>query len=647
MRRALLLLTAALAAALLAGSAGAAEARKKSPRLHAFRSCENLVGYAQRNGLRVIRDSPFGRPAPAGGGIGGPVSRDGGGEGGPMPAPPAPPAQAPAGRAGDDATSQTNVQEAGVDEPDWVKTAGTRLLVAGRDGLTALDAGGARARVLGTLPLAGTGHELLVRGGRALVIARLGFGGGGGIPLAARAATSVPPGDWLGRTRLLEVDVSDPAAMRVVRTLDVEGRYLNARLTGSTARVVVRTDARGIEMPQMEPGMQPADLSARWQQKLQRTRAPAWLPATVFRNRRTGKVRRRAAVGCRQVRRPQAFSGLGTITVLTIDMDRGLPAVDADSLMIDGDTVYASEDRLYVASQRWLGGDPTRSEILDQAATGLHAFSTEKSGDTAYLGSGEIPGYLLNQWSLSEHRGVLRAATTSMPPWGAGEQRESAVRTMAERDGRLVQIGMVGGLGRDERIYAVRYIGDTGFVVTFRQVDPLYTIDLSDPREPRVMGELKVPGYSAYLHPVGDGLLLGVGQDATDQGMRLGLQMSLFDVGDLRAPARLDQLAFGRYATSSVEYDHRAFLWWAPQRLAVLPVSDYGSANAFSGAVAVRVDRAGGVRQVGRVSLPSADPYSGSATRPVIVEDRLLLVSPRGVLSTALSAPGAGEHTPF
>ena len=651
MRRALLLLTAALAAALLAGSAGAAEARKKSPRLHAFRSCENLVGYAQRNGIRLIRDTPLAPlPPPVGGGGpiregGGAVGGDGGGSGGGPPPPM--PAPMPVSRADGDGSSQTNVQEAGVDEPDWVKTAGTRLLVAGRDGLTALDAGGARARVLGTLPLAGTGHELLVRGGRALVMARLGFGSGSDIPLAARAAASVPPADWLGRTRLLEVDVSDPAAMRVVRTLDVEGSYLNARLTGSTARVVIRTQARGIEMPPAEPGTQPAEVTARWQRKVRRTRARAWLPATIFRNRRTGKVRRRSAVGCRQVRRPQAFSGLGTITVLTIDMERGLPAVDADSLMIDGDTVYASEDRLYVASQRWLGGDPTRDEILDRAATGLHAFSTEHSGETAYLGSGEIPGYLLNQWSLSEHRGVLRAATTSMPPWNPGMQRESAVRTLEEREGRLVQIGKVGGLGRDERIYAVRYIGETGFVVTFRQVDPLYTIDLSDPREPRVMGELKVPGYSAYLHPVGDGLLLGVGQDATDQGMRLGLQMSLFDIEDLRAPARLDRLAFGRYATSSVEYDHRAFLWWAPQRLAVLPVSDHGSADAFTGAVAVRVDRAGGVRELGRVPLPSADPYSGSSTRPVIVGDRLLLVSPASVLSTALSAPGAGERTPF
>ena len=152
-----------------------------------------------------------------------------------------------------------------------------------------------------------------------------------------------------------------------------------------------------------------------------------------------------------------------------------------------------------------------------------------------------MPGSLLNQFSLSEHEGILRAATTV----GFGPDAESRVTTLERRDGRLVKRGDVGGLGRGERIYAVRFIGDVGYVVTFRQVDPLYTIDLADPDRPRVLGELKIPGYSAYLHPVGDDLLLGVGQDATDQGRLQGLQISLFDVSDLARPARLQQLRLG------------------------------------------------------------------------------------------------------
>ena len=263
-----------------------------------------------------------------------------------------------------------------------------------------------------------------------------------------------------------------------------------------------------------------------------------------------------------------------------------------------------------------------------------------------------MPGYLLNQWSLSEHEGVLRAATTSMPPWETRGSSQSAVRTLAERDGRLVEIGRVGGLGPGERIYAVRYMGDTGYVVTFRQTDPLYTLDLSDPRAPRVAGELKVPGYSAYLHPLGDGLLLGVGQDATDDGRTNGVQLSLFDVTDLSRPARLDQHGIGTNSYSEVEDDHHAFLWWAPERLAVLPALRYSrdfESLAFSGALAFRVDR-GGIQEVARFPHPPqrrSDQFDPVYSRSLVLGGRLLLVSGRGVLSTFAAAPGPGDFVAF
>jgi hypothetical protein len=381
---------------------------------------------------------------------------------------------------------------------------------------------------------------------------------------------------------------------------------------------------------------------------VRRSRAVSWLPSSVVTNRRTGRRHRRALVRCRQVRRMKAFTGLGTLTVLTLDMSGArpmLPAVDADALMTSGDTVYASEDRLYVASERWLGSDPSRAEVLDEAATGLHAFDTTRPGETAYAGSGEVPGYLLNQWSLSEHEGVLRAATTSMPPWQSRARSESAVRTLEERDGRLVEVGRAGGLGRGERIYAVRFMGPIGFVVTFRQVDPLYTLDLSDPRAPKVVGELKVPGYSAYLHPLGDGLLLGIGQDATEEGRTTGVQLSLFDVSDLRNPVRLAHRGLGASTYSEVEDDHHAFLWWGPDKLAVIPVHRYGDGPDFAGALAFRVDRAGGVQEAARFTHPPGGSLGYG--RSLVVGNRLLLVSGEGVLSTPLAAPGAGDFVAF
>src|SRR5207244_12262434 len=137
---------------------------------------------------------------------------------------------------------------------------------------------------------------------------------------------------------------------------------------------------------------------------------------------------------------------------------------------------------------------------------------------------------LLSQFSLSEFKGVLRVASTDTPFWwGGGQPRESQsfVTTLDDNGaGAPVQIGQVGGLGKGEQIRGVRFIGDAGYVVTFRQVDPLFTVDLSDPTNPRVMGELKLLGYSAYLHPIGGDLLLGIGQDANDQAQTNGTQIS-------------------------------------------------------------------------------------------------------------------------
>src|SRR3954452_7840986 len=172
-----------------------ADAAAASARLHAFSSCSSLLGYAQRNGVRVIRDAATVRPAPP------PESVSGGGGDGRAEAPVA----APAPAAGDDTSSQTNVQEAGVDEPDWVKLSGTTLFALSGGKLVAFDASGDSARVLGSLDLNGYSQQLLVRGDRALVIASVGFGGD--TPVMARQVPGVAPAMWIGRTRLLEVDV--------------------------------------------------------------------------------------------------------------------------------------------------------------------------------------------------------------------------------------------------------------------------------------------------------------------------------------------------------------------------------------------------------------------------------------------------------
>ena len=213
---------------------------------------------------------------------------------------------------------------------------------------------------------------------------------------------------------------------------------------------------------------------------------------------------------------------------------------------------------------------------------------------------------------------------------------------LAPTDGELERVGQVGDLGKGEQIYAVRFLGDVGYVVTFRQTDPLYTIDLSDPTDPTTTGELKITGYSAYLHPVDDGLVLGVGQDATRQGRTQGTQVSLFDVSDPASPQRLAQLTMPN-SSSEVEWDQRAFLYWPAERLAVVPFINYdvdpsGNGQPDVGARALTV-RPGAIRDVGVVSHSDevTDPWMGQIRRSIVVGGRLFTLSEQGLLSSDLS----------
>ena len=309
---------------------------------------------------------------------------------------------------------------------------------------------------------------------------------------------------------------------------------------------------------------------------------------------------------------PAAYDGTGLLTVLTIDLDRGLPPIDSDAVMTSGEVVYGSATSLYVATAAGPG------------ATDVHKFDTSDPTRTDYRASGQLPGELLNQYSLSELDGRLRAATTRE------DGSESRVTVLEEQNGKLVPVGSVGGLGQGQRIYAVRFIGTTGYVVTFRQIDPLYTLDLTDPTAPRVVGQLELEGYSAYLHPVGDGLLLGVGQDASPQGRPLGTQLSLFDVSDPAHPTLLQHTQLGVDSTSDVENDPHAFLWWGPSNLAVIPVRQ----QSFTGALGFTVTR-DGIADVGRVSH-DAQGSQADILRAAVLGDRLLTVSSAGVEASAL-----------
>ena len=624
---------AVVAACLLAPAAAPAAAKRpvKPSALPAFPSCASLLSYARRNAR--ITGGRTGVPTRAGvmapqvldGPVPGDVAADA-----PVASPSAPPSTAqgaPAPARGESAApdfSQTNVQEAGVDEPDIVKTNGRTVFAVAEGTLHALDVTGAAPRIVGTLALDGAyGHQLLLRGDRLLVMGS----SYGGVPIAGDVIISA------AQAVITEVDVSDPAALKVRRTMTMEGAFVDARMTGGTARVVVSASPSAIR---------PAAVG--------RASLRTFVPQTVLRSRLSGKTFRRSMVACDDVRHPRRFSGLDLLTVLTIDLDRGLFNVDRDAIMAGAQTVYGSATGLYVASQRYVESLEEGRAIPQRSRTDIHRFDVSKPDQTSFASSGSVTGFVLNQYSMSEFEGALRVASTEQPVWFEGRQdgeSESYVTVLAEHGRSLDLVGRVGGLGRGERIYAVRFVGDKGYVVTFRQVDPLYTLDLSRKTAPRVVGELKILGYSAYLHPISDDLLLGVGQDASAEGRTLGTQLSLFDVSNPRLPSRKAQVSLAG-ANSSAEFDPHAFLFWKPSNLAVIPLDSFSSGQSFSGAAGFRIGTAS-ITEAGRIAHP-ADPgstYTPQIGRSLVIGDALYTLSYAGLAANRLDNLASLSFTAF
>ncbi|MET0424192.1 MAG: beta-propeller domain-containing protein [Actinoplanes sp.] len=444
--------------------------------------------------------------------------------------------------------SGTNVQEAGADEPDLVKTDGRRIVTVTGGVLRVIDP--ATRSQTGRLDLkAETGTaQVLLAGDRALVLIT-----DPGYPMRGRGLAR-PFG---GQSQVLLVDLTGPP--KVLSRYRSDSTLIDARQTGNLARVVLSSRPQ-INFPQdFRQDSDEAALRAN-RQAIGAAPVEAWLPTWEV---TTGGATAQGRLDCSAVSRPKSFSGASLVRVLTFDLtaaalDDGAPVAVA----ADGDTVYATGTSLYLANDpKWQFG------LTQKAAdTDIFQFDLPSTGKPRFVAAGAVPGTLVNQYAMSEWDGHLRVATTD-PAADA-----SAVRVLRTSGDRLVQVGEVDGLGRGEKIYSVRFIGARGYVVTFRQTDPLYSLDLADPTHPQVTGELKITGYSAHLQPVGDDRLIGIGQEANTEGQVSGTQISLFDVSDPATPKRLDQHMIAGGATSEAEFDPHALLWWPASGLLVVPL---------------------------------------------------------------------------
>ncbi len=451
--------------------------------------------------------------------------------------------------------SGTNVQELGVDESDVVKVAGP-LLVRMRDGeLLAYDVSGDEPFLLSTTRIddargndwvGDPGGELLLVGGRAVVLGS--------------------SQDGLSTT-ITTVDLSDPTSPSIVDATTVQGRASAVRLHGDVVRVVLQNGLPQLDFSYPDGTFGQIRSKLRNRSLVRDTTLSDWLPT----------VDGEPLVDCADVAVPDDDQvSLGTTTVVAFD-----PASPTDrtttSVATDSDTAYFSTDRFYLAA----GGPQwgVWSDCMDcrqslpglggpTGTTPLYAFALD-GADTTYVASGEIEGTIADRWSMDAVGGSLRVAVGPSSETG----NFNSLITLREDGSSLVEDGRVDDLGVDEQIKSVRWFDDLAIVVTFRQTDPLYAIDLSDPADPRLLGELKIPGFSEYLHPLGEHRLIGMGQDASLQGMTRGAQAALFDVTDLTNPRQIDVVRYDRDTFAGAANDPRQFTWLPDQRVALTVVS--------------------------------------------------------------------------
>ena len=321
------------------------------------------------------------------------------------------------------------------------------------------------------------------------------------------------------------------------------------------------------------------------------------------------------------------------LSVVSFNVDDDTAGPDATTTVagVSG-SVYASPSSLYISATHWGNWWDTRDTIQ---TTNIYRFDLG-ADDVPLTAMSAVPGVTLNQFSLDESAdGLLRVATTS----GFGDRASSGVYTLAASAGNLQTIGSVTGLAPGERIYSVRFIGDRGYVSTFRQVDPLFVIDLANPARPRVVGQLKVPGFSSYMHPLDATHLLGIGRDVDPAtGRVLGLQISIFDVGNPANPKQTATYTFtgdGWQSWSAALWDHHALSWFAEQGILTLPVQQGDWWQGSTGLVVFKVDThsTDGFTNLGEITHDSA------VQRSVRIGEFLYSVSAGEVKVHRLDAP--------
>jgi inhibitor of cysteine peptidase len=426
--------------------------------------------------------------------------------------------------------SGTNIQVAGVDEADIVKTDGEYIyIVSGARVIIVRAYPPEQAEVLSEIELDGLAVGIFINGDRLIILE-------GGTPyyyMPVRMSLIGPYVPYTPRTALKVYDVSDRRNPTLQREVSAEGDYISSRMIGDHVYVVINEPVYGqedeVRLPVITVGEEEKETEAT---------DIYYYPTYDY------------------------FYQYTTIIAVDTQDDDQEPAAQTILVGASG-TLYVSLDNIYLTLPVW------GTVMWSVETTAIHRIHIDGL-DIEYVASGDVPGVLLNQFSMDEYDGYFRVATTT---WG-----ESSLNHLYVLDMDMQIVGRLENLAPGETIYSARFMGERGYVVTFRTVDPLFVIDLKDPRNPTVLGELKITGYSGYLHPYDQNHLIGIGREAEeaeegDFAWFKGVKISLFDVSDVQNPREVDKLEIGHRGTDSpVLWDHKAFLLNKTNNLMVLPV---------------------------------------------------------------------------
>lgn len=445
--------------------------------------------------------------------------------------------------------STTNIQVAGVDEADFVKNDGKYIYIISGPTLVIVDAYPAReAKIVSKTPIKGQPVEMFVKGNRLVLFSTLQE------EVLVKPEKSLSPVPyWHQVTRVNIYSITDRSNPILLYNTTISGTYYDARMIGNYIYLVSSEGATWYADEPVVPSIRLAD---------GRIIHPDIYYFDI----------------------PEPYYVYHTISSFDITGDGD---VEAESFLLgQTTTLYVSANNLYMAYQktapiyRWIEGAPvpltlSEKEVQQRDRTIIHKFGISK-GEVKYLGMGEVSGHLLNQFSMDEYNKNLRVATTVE---GWTPTKSFQFNNVYVLDESMKTIGELEYIAPDERIYATRFIGDRLYMVTFKRIDPFFVIDLSDPLNPGILGKLKLPGFSDYLHPYDQNHIIGIGKETEENqwgGVSIaGLKLALFDVSDVNNPKLIDKVEIGEAGTDSEALnDHKAFLFDKNKNVLVIPVRE-------------------------------------------------------------------------